>query len=133
MLVLLSVPTQARLLISGLTWPSFCQGVTRVTGDGLMTHESASRFHPWTEPSSGAWIRFSGFGGAPKSTQGPPDSGSKPRPKRRRVISCFAWNDGRSCAAVPCRFQHICSRCGGEHKKPACPHVEDRKGKSSTA
>ncbi len=60
--------------------------------------------------------------GAQKATQSPStDSGSAPKLKRRRVTACFAWNDGRACVAIPCRFQHICSRCGGDHKKSACP------------
>ncbi len=54
----------------------------------------------------------SGPGGA---LRWPSDSGPTSRPKRRRVIACFTWNDGRPCAVIPCRFQHICSRCGGEH------------------
>ncbi len=60
--------------------------------------------------------------GTQKATQSPStDSGSAPKPKRRRVTACFAWNDGRACVTIPCHFQHICSRCGGDHKKSACP------------
>ncbi len=72
-----------------------------------------------------------GPGGALRSVQGPSDSGPTPRPKRRREVACFAWNDGRPCAVIPCRFQHICSRCGGEHRKAACPPMEEGKGKTS--
>ena len=32
---------------------------------------------------------------------------------------CYAWNDGR-CVLPYCRFEHICSRCFGPHKKAAC-------------
>ena len=42
-------------------------------------------------------------------------------PKRRRAASCYAWNDDRPCVATPCHFGHICTRCGGDHCKPACP------------
>ncbi len=34
------------------------------------------------------------------------------RQRKRRVQACFAWNDGRPCAAVPCRFSHCCARLG---------------------
>ena len=48
------------------------------------------------------------------------DGSSPPKGKRRKVAICFAWNDGRTCALVPCQFQHACSRCGGDHRKMAC-------------
>ena len=32
---------------------------------------------------------------------------------------CYAWNDGR-CTAPYCRFEHVCSRCGGDHKRRVC-------------
>ncbi len=73
----------------------------------------------------------SGAGASQKPTQSPStDSGMVPKAKRRRVTACFAWNDSRPCAVIPCRFQHVCSRCGGEHKKSACPS-EDGKGKNN--
>ncbi len=43
------------------------------------------------------------------------------RQRKRRVQACFAWNDGRPCAAVPCRFSHCCARCGGDHARRFCP------------
>ncbi len=45
---------------------------------------------------------------------------SAPPAKRRKVAPCFAWNDGKPCVASPCRFSHVCSKCGGDHRKPAC-------------
>ena len=36
------------------------------------------------------------------------DGSGPPKGKRREVPTCFAWNDGRTCASVPCRFQHAC-------------------------
>ena len=50
-----------------------------------------------------------------------PESRNPPAAKRRRVAPCFAWNDGKSRVATPCRYYHICSRCGGEHRKTSCP------------
>ncbi len=41
------------------------------------------------------------------------------RRKRERVGACYAWNEGR-CTFVRCRYEHVCSRCGGEHRKPQC-------------
>ncbi len=44
---------------------------------------------------------------------------------RCKVAPCFAWNDGKSCVASSCRFSHVCSKCGGDHHKPAClPPIE---------
>ena len=34
--------------------------------------------------------------------------------------ACYAWNDGKPCAQNPCSFKHICSKCGGDHKRGAC-------------
>ena len=34
--------------------------------------------------------------------------------------ACYAWNDGKPCKDTPCNFQHICSKCGGGHKRPDC-------------
>ena len=45
-----------------------------------------------------------------------------PEPKRQRGASvrpCFSWNDGK-CTYPQCRFDHVCSRCYGSHRKPAC-------------
>ncbi len=59
--------------------------------------------------------------GCLKSTQPPPSEGtSLPKGKKRKLMVCFAWNDGRVCASMPCRYQHVCSRCGGDHRKSAC-------------
>ena len=52
------------------------------------------------------------------------DGRAGPVPKRMRAAACYAWNDGRACVASPCRFAHICARCGGDHRKPACSLAE---------
>ncbi len=41
------------------------------------------------------------------------------RRRRGRRGACYAFNDGR-CAVPFCRFEHVCSVCGGEHKKSVC-------------
>ncbi len=41
------------------------------------------------------------------------------RRRRGRRGACYAFNDGR-CSLPYCRFEHVCSVCGGEHRKPAC-------------
>lgn len=33
--------------------------------------------------------------------------------------ACFAFNEGK-CSFPYCRFEHVCSICGGEHRKTAC-------------
>ena len=59
------------------------------------------------------------------------ESRAGPAPKRRKSAACYAWNDGRACVASPCRFAHICARCGGEHKKPVCPLAGESSGPPS--
>lgn len=41
------------------------------------------------------------------------------RRRRGRRGACYAFNDGR-CAVPFCRFEHVCSVCGGEHRKAMC-------------
>ena len=43
--------------------------------------------------------------------------------KRRRRGACYAWNDGK-CHATSCRFDHVCSRCHGDHKRAVCGSSE---------
>ena len=67
---------------------------------------------------------FSSGGAGISQRSGPvpqPGNRNPPAAKRRRVAPYFAWNDGKSCVATPCRYSHICSRCGGEHRKTSCP------------
>ncbi len=72
----------------------------------------------------------SGSSGTQRTAHGPPsDSGLVPKVKRQRVTACFAWNNGRACASKLCCFQHICSRCGGDHRKVMYPPSGE--GKSS--
>ena len=41
------------------------------------------------------------------------------RRKRPRRGACFAWNDGK-CVSPYCQFEHVCSRCFGDHKQMVC-------------
>lgn len=47
------------------------------------------------------------------------------RRKRERAGPCYAWNEGR-CTFVRCRYEHVCSRCGGEHRKLQCRENQRR-------
>ena len=42
-----------------------------------------------------------------------------PRRKKPRRGACFSWNDGE-CTAKNCPYDHVCSRCFGEHRKRVC-------------
>ena len=73
-------------------------------------------------------ILASGAGGGQRTSQVLPAEGQR-KAKRWKAAACFAWNDGRACAATPCRYVHSCSRCGGDHRKSACvPAVEGQHG-----
>ena len=41
------------------------------------------------------------------------------RPRLKRRGACFAWNDG-NCRLPYCRFEHVCSKCYGNHRRDAC-------------
>ena len=56
-------------------------------------------------------------GGSVAQVEGRTQLGSK----RRKLAACYAWNDGKNCVSTPCRFSHVCSRCGGDHRKSLCP------------
>ena len=43
----------------------------------------------------------------------------EPRRKRPRKGACFAWNDDR-CTLLNCRFEHVCSKCSGDHRRSQC-------------
>ena len=94
-----------------------------------------SSFLPSSQPSSGSWISHcistalamaSAGGSAPPVVQtAKTDWPGPPRAKRRKLLACFAWNDAKPCVATPCRFAHVCSRCGGEHKKGLCTQAQE--------
>lgn len=44
--------------------------------------------------------------------------GEPPR-KRSKRGACFAWNDGK-CTIPNCRFEHVCSKCSGDHRRALC-------------
>ena len=49
--------------------------------------------------------------------------------KRRRRWACYAWND--RCSSSNCRFDHVCSRFHGEHKRPVYGGGEAAKERGS--
>lgn len=55
--------------------------------------------------------------------------GKEEKGRRRRRGACYAWNDGK-CTTPYCRFDHVCSRCYGEHKRSVCGggQIEERGG-----
>jgi len=46
----------------------------------------------------------------------------EPRKKRMRRGACYAWNDGK-CSAANCQYEHKCSRCLGDHRRPMCRYM----------
>jgi len=41
------------------------------------------------------------------------------RRRRGRRGACYAYNEGR-CSLPYCRFDHVCSTCGGDHRRTSC-------------
>ena len=39
--------------------------------------------------------------------------------RRERIGACYAWNESR-CTFVRCRYENVCSQCGGDHRKVHC-------------
>ena len=42
----------------------------------------------------------------------------EPRRRRRRG-ACYVWNDG-NCSRPYCRYDHVCSKCYGDHRWSSC-------------
>jgi len=53
-----------------------------------------------------------------KSTQGTWMRDQQGR-KRFKRGPCYAWNDGM-CMAQQCQWEHVCSKCAGDHSGPMC-------------
>ena len=51
-----------------------------------------------------------------------------PRVKRKRSQVCYAWNDGKLCPVLPCRYAHLCAKCGGDHRRSVCVSATDPAG-----
>jgi len=58
-----------------------------------------------------------------------PVKGGEWRRKRSRRGACYAWNDGK-CGAQHCQYDHVCSRCYGDHKRPMCPVESKQEGRN---
>ena len=57
----------------------------------------------------------------PLQNGGVGDGAVKGKGKGKGNGACYAWNDGKPCTnPVACPFKHICSKCGGTHKRPDC-------------
>jgi len=39
-----------------------------------------------------------------------------PLGKRKRTQVCYACNDGKMCPVFPCRYAHVCAKCGEDHR-----------------
>ena len=61
-------------------------------------------------------------------TPTPPEHTVPPRSKRKRSQVCYAWNDGKLCPVLPCRYAHLCARCGGDHRRSVCVPSADPAG-----
>ena len=48
-----------------------------------------------------------------------------PARKKARRGACYAWNDGK-CVGPHCRFEHVCSQCGGDHRRPNCSRAASK-------
>ena len=67
-----------------------------------------------------------GSAGTQRGASGPvtyTDGRSQFNSKRCKIATCYAWNDGKTCIATPCRFSHVCSRCGGDNKMTAWERI----------
>ena len=61
-------------------------------------------------------------------TPTPPEHTVPPRSKRKRSQVCYAWNDGKLCPVLPCRYAHLCARCRGDHRRSVCVPSADPAG-----
>ena len=125
-----AVTARVRLRICWLTWPLCWLGRRR---DWWRIYDSCFRqqlpaleLAEFGRLDQALFTRtiFSSGGAGISQRGGPtsqPESRNPPAAKRCRVASRFAWNDRKSCVATPCRYFHICSRCGGEYRKTSCP------------
>ncbi len=60
-----------------------------------------------------------------------PSSFSVPRSRQRNV--CYSWNSWECQYPRGCNFQHVCSLCGGEHKRKDCCRNNRDSPKDSTS
>ena len=49
-----------------------------------------------------------------------PNSNFRPSTPQFQRNVCWAYNRGGSCTRPECRFQHICSKCRGQHPSTTC-------------
>ena len=52
------------------------------------------------------------------------------RGKQLSKMACFAWNQSE-CRYPACKYRHVCTRCGSDHKVYQCPWLREKDAKSS--
>ena len=55
-----------------------------------------------------------------------PSGQAKPPSK----MACFAWNQSQ-CRYPACKYRHVCTRCGGDHKVYQCPWLREKDDRPS--
>ena len=92
----------------------------------------APNYQPYRPQRSSGWGPTAGFrlGEGRNDWRQELSTGGKGKTRMARQQRldrvCYAWNDG-DCKFPACRYQHVCAKCQGEHKAPACstyPHKQ---------
>ena len=92
----------------------------------------APNYQPDRPQRSGGWGPTAGvrLGEVRNDWRQEPSTGGKGKTRMARQQRldrvCYAWNDG-DCKFPACRYQHVCAKCQGEHRAPACstyPHKQ---------
>lgn len=52
------------------------------------------------------------------------------RGKQLSKMACFSWNQSE-CRYPACKYRHVCTRCGSDHKVYQCPWLREKDAKSS--
>lgn len=92
----------------------------------------APNYQPDRPQRPGGWGPMAGgrLGEGRNDWRQEPSTGGKGKTRMARQLQldrvCYAWNDG-DCKFPACRYQHVCAKCQGEHRAPACstyPHKQ---------
>ena len=52
------------------------------------------------------------------------------RAKPPSKMACFAWNQSQ-CRYPACKYRHVCTQCGGDHKVYQCPWLREKDDRPS--
>jgi len=52
------------------------------------------------------------------------------RGKQPSKMACFAWNQSE-CRYPLCRYRHVCTKCGGDHRVFQCPWLREKEARSA--